>query len=102
VIGLIFADHHMVDGLRTSRTTEFIESFAVICAHIDHIHSQVGSHEYTAIGSDLDGFIKPTLAGLDDMRCMERLRVALEDRYGADAALITSGNALRVLRSCLP
>ena len=29
------------------------------------IHDAVGSHEHTAIGTDLDGFVKPTLAGLD-------------------------------------
>jgi microsomal dipeptidase-like Zn-dependent dipeptidase len=59
-----------------------------------------GSHRHTAIGLDLDGFIKPTLAGLADMRDMARLERALREGYGdADAELICSGNALRVLSS---
>jgi membrane dipeptidase len=102
VIGLIFADHQMIDGLRGSRTRTFDDSFDVLCAHIDHLHEVTGSHEYTAIGSDLDGFIKPTLAGLDDMTDMARLQSALAGRYGeADAARIASGNALRVFAGCL-
>ena len=53
-----------------------------------------------AIGSDIDGFIKPTLAGLATMADMKRLEAALIGRYGArDGELISSGNALRPMRS---
>ena len=53
-----------------------------------------------ALGTDLDGFIKPTLAGLGDMRELARLEALLADRYGqADAERIASANVLRVLRT---
>ena len=52
------------------------------------------------IGSDLDGFIKPTLAGLQTMTDMAPLEEALAEHYGPEAArLICFENALRPLRS---
>jgi microsomal dipeptidase-like Zn-dependent dipeptidase len=103
VIGLIFADHQIMDGAPKKRTKSFDDSFEMLCKHIDHICQRTDSHAHIAIGSDLDGFIKPTLAGLHDMTCMDRLQVALAGRYGrAVTEQITAGNALRVLRSCLP
>lgn len=111
VVGLIFAEHQLADGLparqraalrlpgETSRR-RFKRSFRVLCRHIDGIRDATGSHAFTAIGSDLDGFIKPTLPGLDDMRDMKRLKAALLKRYGEDdAERISSGNALRLLES---
>ena len=50
--------------------SRFEESFEVLSRHIDCIRDATGSHRHTAIGSDLDGFIKPTLPGLEDMRDM--------------------------------
>jgi microsomal dipeptidase-like Zn-dependent dipeptidase len=100
VIGLIFAEHQILDGLQRRGTNTFEESFQILCRHIDRIREITGSHGHTAIGSDLDGFIKPTLAGLQTMADMAPLERALIDRYGeADAELISSGNALRVLRA---
>jgi microsomal dipeptidase-like Zn-dependent dipeptidase len=72
----------------------------VICKHIDKVAEITGSHEHVAIGTDFDGFIKPTMAGLEDMGDLKRLELALRERYdAADVDLMTSGNALRVLRS---
>ena len=72
----------------------------MICRHLDRIAEITGSHEYAAIGSDLDGFIKPTMGGLESMTRHGAPRGALRDRYGAeDAERICSGNALRVLRA---
>jgi microsomal dipeptidase-like Zn-dependent dipeptidase len=52
------------------------------------------------IGSDLDGYIKPALPGLEHMGRMRSLQESLRERYGAEnAERISSGNALRVLRS---
>ena len=100
VIGLIFAEHQILDGLRRRGTETFEESFEILCRHIDRIAEITGSHSHAAIGSDLDGFIKPTLAGLQTMADMAPLERALIDRFGqADAELITSANALRVLRT---
>jgi microsomal dipeptidase-like Zn-dependent dipeptidase len=107
VVGLIFATHQLDDGLSTSRARRlglarpgrgFDESIRVLRRHIDAIHDVVGSHRHTAIGSDFDGFIKPTLPGVQDMRDMARLERALREAYEeADAERICSGNALRLL-----
>ncbi|HEX8855314.1 MAG TPA: membrane dipeptidase [Thermoleophilaceae bacterium] len=99
VIGLIFAQHQLLDGLR-KRTTTFDESFEAICAHIDKIRDLTGSHRHVGLGSDFDGFIKPTLGGLESAADMAQLEAALVSHYGAgDGAAICSGNALRLLRS---
>jgi len=108
VVGLIFAQHQVFDGLDVSarhrfglalrKQARFEHSFEVLCRHIDRIREVTGSHRHTAIGSDLDGFIKPTLPGLEDMRDMEKLERALCQRYGAkDGELICSANALQLL-----
>lgn len=100
VVGLIFAEHQILDGLRRRHTKSFDDSFEVLGRHIDRIAEITGSHEHVAIGSDLDGFIKPTLAGLQTMGDMKPLEQALIARYGAaDAVLLASGNALRLLRT---
>jgi microsomal dipeptidase-like Zn-dependent dipeptidase len=98
VVGVIFAATKLRDGLPRPPSRRFEDSFGIFARHIDRIHEITGSHRHTAIGSDLDGFIKPTLPGLDDMRDMARLERALHDRYGRrDASAICSDNALRVL-----
>jgi microsomal dipeptidase-like Zn-dependent dipeptidase len=107
VIGLIFAQHQLYDGLTErsfprwgrplKKSRRFDDALWVLRQHIDRIHEITGSHEHIAIGSDLDGFIKPTLPGLQDMRDMLRLQSALHEHYGADAELICSGNGMRLL-----
>lgn len=100
VVGLIFAEHQILNGVRRRSPKSFEESFEVLCRHIDQIAEIAGSHRHAAIGSDMDGFVKPTLAGLQTMADMKPLEAALMDRYGAaDGELICSGNALRLLRS---
>ncbi len=99
-VGLILAQHQLNDGVRRRETKTFEESLEVICAHLDRIAQTTGSHRHSAIGSDFDGFIKPTMGGLESMSDMAPLERALRDRYGGeDAELICSGNALRVLRA---
>jgi membrane dipeptidase len=111
VVGLIFAQHQLNDGLvdgpqapsappppRLPKPRSFEDSVALLRTHIDRIREITGSHRHTAIGSDLDGFIKPTLPDLEDMRDMARLQHALRGAYGEeDAELICSGNAMRLL-----
>lgn len=100
VVGLILAQHQLNDGLRRRKTTDFGESFEVICRHLDRFAEITGSHRHGAIGSDFDGFIKPTMGGLESMTDMARLEKALHEHYGdEDAERICSGNALRVLRA---
>jgi microsomal dipeptidase-like Zn-dependent dipeptidase len=100
VVGLILAQHQLNDGVRRRDTETLEQSFEVICAHLDRIAEVTGGHRHGAIGSDFDGFIKPTMAGLESMGDMARLEARLRDRYGEeDAERICSGNALRVLRA---
>jgi len=100
VIGLIFANHQILDGLGRRRPRSLSDSVDVLARHIDRIRSLTGSHRHVGLGSDLDGFIKPTLPGLQTMADMAPLEEALTRRYGAgDARLICFENALRPLRS---
>jgi membrane dipeptidase len=95
VIGLILAVHQAADGLGHPRNLD--DSLALLYRHIDRLREITGSHRHTAIGTDLDGFIKPTLPGLENARDLARLEAALIDRYGADdAELITSANVIRL------
>jgi microsomal dipeptidase-like Zn-dependent dipeptidase len=99
VVGLILAQYQLNNGIRRTHTSSWKESWDVIRRHIDKIAEVTGSHEYTAFGSDFDGFIKPTMSGLEDMGDMLKLQQCLKQEYGdADADRITHGNALGVLR----
>jgi microsomal dipeptidase-like Zn-dependent dipeptidase len=97
LIGLILAQHQLNDGIR-KKTASFDESRAVLFAHIDKIAAITGGYRHLAIGTDFDGFIKPTLSGLEGMGDLAKLEQALEDGYGENARLIASENVLRVLR----
>jgi microsomal dipeptidase-like Zn-dependent dipeptidase len=98
VLGVILCDHFCNEG--RARTKRLEQSVDAVCRQIDHIYAVAGSHDHAAIGTDLDGFIKPTLAGLDDASQLYLLEDALVSRYGAvTAEKICSGNALRLLRS---
>ena len=102
VIGLIMAQYQLNDGLRRRRTTRFDESLAVIFRHIDEIARITGDHRHIALGSDFDGFIKPTMSGLEDSGQLGALERALWEQYGHDAELICSENARRVLYRLWP
>jgi microsomal dipeptidase-like Zn-dependent dipeptidase len=98
VLGCILCEHYMTSGLSAASSLE--GSLETVCRHIDKIHDLTGSYDHIAIGSDLDGYIKPALPGLDDMSRMTSLQDHLRTRYGdADAEKICSANALRVLRA---
>jgi microsomal dipeptidase-like Zn-dependent dipeptidase len=99
VVGLIMAQYQLNDGLRDGHTTSFDESRAIIFQHIDRIVEITGGFDHVAIGTDFDGFIKPTMTGLESAADLGRLEAALRERYGDPAAdAMTSGNVLRVLR----
>ncbi|MDP8942686.1 MAG: dipeptidase [Actinomycetota bacterium] len=97
VVGISASERHLTDGLR-SGTRSFADSVDVVCAHVDRIREISGSFDHAALGSDLDGYIKPAVHGLEHMGRMAALEDALGERYGeADAAKVCSGNALRLL-----
>jgi membrane dipeptidase len=99
VIGVILSEHQAADGLRRRHTRSLRHSLPIVFRHLDRIHEVTGSHRHTAVGSDHDGFIKPTLAGLEDSHRLAELEGAVVSRYGLpDGELIVSGNALRLLR----
>ena len=98
LLGLIMCKHFITSGLDVEET--FDGSVKALCRHIDRIHELTGSYDHIGIGSDLDGYIKPALPGLESQGRMADLQRALRTRYGADVAeQIASGNALRVLRT---
>ena len=99
VLGCILCKHFITSGVpRVSSTVE--GSLEALCRHIDKVHDLTGSYDHIGIGSDLDGYIKPALPGLEDMGKMTKLQAHLTARYGAaDAEKICNGNALRVLRA---
>ena len=103
VIGLIMAQHQLNEGLGVGdEADEFDRSVRTICTHIDSIREHAGSNDHVGIGSDLDGFIKPTLAGIENADDLGKLREPLTRAYPDDVEKILSGNALRVLRAAFP
>jgi len=105
VVGLIMAQHQLNDGIRKKGdfTESLDESLEVICKHIDKIAEITGGYEQIAIGTDFDGFIKPSLGGLQDSGDLALLEAALIDRYGEEIAeRITWKNALGVLERLWP
>jgi microsomal dipeptidase-like Zn-dependent dipeptidase len=98
VIGLIMAHHQLNDGIRRKNTTTLDETMEVIDRHIAKIAEITGNHRHVAIGTDFDGFIKPTMGGLQSMADLTALEDRLRANHGADADLIASENVLRVLQ----
>jgi microsomal dipeptidase-like Zn-dependent dipeptidase len=99
VLGCILCEHYITSGL-PGNVKSLEESVPALCRHIDKIHELTGNYDSIAIGSDLDGYIKPALPGLEHMGQMGELQKRLRARYGdLDAEKICSGNALRVLRA---
>ena len=73
-------------------TKTLAESVEVLARHIDAIGPR-----NVALGSDLDGFIKPTLGGIETAADLAPLAAALRARYPVDAEAILEGNARRVI-----
>jgi microsomal dipeptidase-like Zn-dependent dipeptidase len=99
VIGLIMAQHQLNDGLRRKRTKTFEDTLNVLYRHIDRIHKVTGTYDNIALGTDLDGFIKPTMSGIETPADLAKLHEPLEARYPGQADKILYKNAERVLRT---
>jgi len=93
VVGLILAQHQLNDGLRRKDTKTLTETMDVIDRHI----AKLGP-DHVAIGSDLDGFIKPTMGGVESAADLKPLAELLRARHPEAADRILEGNALRVIR----
>jgi membrane dipeptidase len=99
LLGLIMCQHYISSGLPDVKET-FEGSVAALCHHIDKIHDLTDSYDHIGIGSDLDGYIKPALPGLEHQGRMADLQRALAARYTpAVAQQIAGDNALRILRA---
>jgi microsomal dipeptidase-like Zn-dependent dipeptidase len=98
VIGVIFAQHQINEGLYDRETKTIEESLPILKRHIDAIRKH-GGHELLAIGSDFDGFIKPTLGGFEHIDDLAKLREHLDELCPEHGQSFLSGNALRVLRT---
>jgi microsomal dipeptidase-like Zn-dependent dipeptidase len=92
LIGLIMAQHQ----LGTTNTRQ--DSEAVLREHLDAIKKACKDHNATAIGTDLDGFIKPSLTGLDTVENFTDLESWIENAARGEAEKIIHENARRVLR----
>jgi microsomal dipeptidase-like Zn-dependent dipeptidase len=101
VLGVIDCQHYIANRRRRNAADEtFEDSVDLICEHIDHIAGVTGGYDQIAIGSDLDGYIKPALVGLEHCGHMRDLQRELTRRYGQQRAQkICSENALRVLHA---
>lgn len=96
VCGIIYCDHFVRDSIG-KRTRTFAETFDRVKHQVKKLRAW-GGDDVLAIGSDLDGFIKPTLFGLSSAANHADLAAALHDEYGpALAEKICHGNAIRAL-----
>jgi microsomal dipeptidase-like Zn-dependent dipeptidase len=97
VIGLILAQHQMNDGVDVDKKDPE-RTKKTLCAHIDAIDKHVDAFEVVGIGSDLDGFIKPTLDGIENASDLGALNEMLEEAYPGRVEGILWRNAEGVLR----
>lgn len=95
LVGMIMAQHQM------GETADEAEACAVLKKHADAIAEAAGGHQCTAFGTDLDGFIKPTLAGIEKAPDYAKLTDWIRQLYPNDADAILHGNARRVLGAAL-
>jgi len=103
VIGLILARHQLNDEAGVEDPDDAAETPLVLRRHIDAIRGCVPdrTNAHVAIGSDLDGFIKPTVAGIETAGDLAGLVAPLEAAYGEDTAMILAGNAIAIAETAL-
>jgi microsomal dipeptidase-like Zn-dependent dipeptidase len=100
-IGLIMAQHQLNAGLDVKDAGKFEQTKKTICCHINEIDKHADAFELVGIGSDLDGFIKPTVGGIECARDLGKLHDALHEAYPGRADGILWQNAEHVLRKAL-
>ena len=92
LIGLIMATHQLGDTKNES------DSEQTICRHIQAIAALGNGHGATALGTDLDGFVKPTLCGIDHANDLAKLAGWISKCAPNDVEAILCGNARRVIK----
>jgi membrane dipeptidase len=98
VVGLIMAHHQLNDGL-SEDPGDIERTMKTLRLHVEKIREITGSYEHIGIGSDLDGFIKPTVGGIQNVDDLAKLAQRLEAAHPAHAEAMLFGNALRVLKA---
>jgi microsomal dipeptidase-like Zn-dependent dipeptidase len=94
VIGLISAQHQLGDASGADGSADLIK------AHLDAIGMAVGdASSVAALGTDIDGFVKPTLDGFEKATDLKSLECWVRDAGQKDAEAILHGNAERVIRA---
>ncbi len=89
LIGMILATHQMGTTVSTQASRDVLKK------HMDAVRLACGDDDCTAIGSDLDGFIKPTLDGVKSYSDMRNLKGWVEEDQ-SQARKILYDNARRV------
>ena len=74
--------HCLEGGVSLGSSIEEIDRNVGVCRHIDELHEITGSHQYAALGTDFDGFTKPTLGGLETPADLGRLSAARRPVWG--------------------
>ncbi len=93
-IGLIGAQHQLGD------TPDEAGSANLIKAHLDAIGAAVGdASTVAALGTDMDGFIRPTLFGFEKAEDFAKLQEWVSAADQSDPEAILHGNAERVIRA---
>jgi microsomal dipeptidase-like Zn-dependent dipeptidase len=97
VVGLIMAHHLLNDD--EGEPGDLEKTMSSVRAHVGELRKRTGSYKHIGLGTDLDGFIKPTVGGIKSAADMATLAARLHETYPDDADAILHGNALRALRA---
>ncbi len=93
LVGVIMAQHQI------GATSDATQSREALRRHIRALVAAAGNdHSGVAIGSDLDGFIKPTLAGLESASNFPTLERWIREDFPHEADAIVYGNARRLIK----
>ena len=95
LIGLILAQHQL--GSTSSET----DTRTTLNRHIDAIRALGDGLGHCALGTDLDGFIKPTLTGINEAPDLAKLAQWIEEDLPGDADGILYENARGLLHRVL-
>jgi microsomal dipeptidase-like Zn-dependent dipeptidase len=98
VVGLIVCKHWMADRTPWKGPKTLDDSMQIVFSQVDRIREVTGTYDNIAIGTDMDGFIKPALPGLESPTVLPEVENRLGQRYTpAVAKQICWDNASRVL-----
>jgi microsomal dipeptidase-like Zn-dependent dipeptidase len=98
VVGLIMAHHLLNDGLHDD-PGDFETTMRSVRLHVGKLHEITHSYEHIGLGTDLDGFIKPMVGGIEGASTLKPLADALHAAYPHHAEAMLYGNALRALKA---